>query len=420
MKEFNLIEHIKGNDTSKVVFLFNIGIEKYWFSDVPTITNNREDIVVNHLEEMMFMIAKSQDIVILRNSPRKEYVDYLIEHGYQIPKILCAALQDESKSVTELIMNDDVIISELKNISEVEQLYFVPYGVSQIEESFAKKCDLELIGGPSHICKKLSNKVFAREITEELGLRVTKGFVCNTIDGVLEKAEQLLSEEGKIIIKNPTGASGKGLWIIDSEQKLKIVSLVLKRLYTNNNSPDKWLVEKWENKKKDLNIQVYISKSGHINVFSIKEQLLDGTVYIGSLFPPDISSALIKQCEECGKQIGKKAFELGYNGILGIDSIITDNNELIPVIEINARFTLSTYMFFHNKKQLVFYKKVNLQKDYQEILTIVENEAFCYLAASIDREIVGDSGRGFFNLEANDTSELLQLYKSFSNKLEEL
>ena len=34
----------------------------------------------------------------------------------------------------------------------------------------------------------------------------------------------------------------------------------------------------------------------------------------------------------------------GYRGVVGVDSIIDINEQLIPIIEINARFTQVTYL----------------------------------------------------------------------------
>lgn len=59
----------------------------------------------------------------------------------------------------------------------------------------------------------------------------------------------------------------------------------------------------------------------------------------------------MQECKHCGEIIGARLFELGYRGGVGIDAMILENNELIPIIEINGRFTLSTYVSFVQEKK---------------------------------------------------------------------
>lgn len=37
-------------------------------------------------------------------------------------------------------------------------------------------------------------------------------------------------------------------------------------------------------------------------------------------------------------------YDEGYRGVVGVDSIIDENEQLIPIIELNARFTQVTYL----------------------------------------------------------------------------
>jgi len=39
-----------------------------------------------------------------------------------------------------------------------------------------------------------------------------------------------------------------------------------------------------------------------------------------------------------------RAYQHGYHGVLGIDSLIAKSGLIFPVVELNARFNLSTYV----------------------------------------------------------------------------
>lgn len=431
MTDFNLLKHIRGEDDSVVVWLFNIGIEKYWGQDISTVKSESDENIVNHMEEMNLLIAKKQDFLILRRQPDSDYIDMLEKKGFAIPNIILPSYEDEKIGISELVLNDSVLLERLKEIANSNpNVYFVPYGVSEIEERIALKTGLELIGGKNRISKMINNKMFAREMAEQLMFPVTEGQICHSLTEVKESSYSLLTKYGKIVIKYPTGASGKGLWVVEDERKLITTLKILERVCNKKNIPEEFVVERWYQKECDLNYQVYVCKDGSVEVFSIKEQLLNETVYIGSVIKPRLSEEIILQCKAYGEKIGKELFKYGYDGILGIDAMITKEGVLIPVIDINARFTLSTYVSFVSDEMsddqiLAFYHKVNLKEwdslgmIQQQLDSVTENKQFlCYVSATVKKECVGPYGRLFVLMYAKNVQELFAEYDKIISCLE--
>lgn len=412
INEFNLLDHIAGKTNEyTVIWLFNIGVEKFWNGDISTVKNLKEDIVVNHIEEICLLLTKVRDVLILRNNPNEKYLEEMKKRGFEIPMILTPQDQNESLGISELVLQDKFLLNQLKELSKNrKKVVFVPYGVSVLEEKIAQICQLEMIGGPSKISQKINNKFFARKVAEELHYSITQGTICDNLDELKEKGMAFLNVFEKVIIKQPCGASGKGLYIIDSERKLISVIQILKHISRKSEINQGWIVERWYEKQADINYQIYIGQSGLVKTFSVKEQLLDKTVYIGSIIPPRLSDSLVKKCEECGKQIGKLLYQNGYNGIVGIDAMVTKENDFIPIIEINARFTLSTYLSFldsyRNSKQILFfYEKIFIEENvnYQMILNELkkwneknpDQESFCCVSETVNGETVKKNGRLF-------------------------
>jgi len=350
--EFNLIQYLTSKrDQGIIIWLCNIGAEKYWSRLNVGVVDRSEDVIVNRVEEMNFLLCREQDVVILRKAPEEEYLHTLKEMGLSIPKILTLNTADMLTPVSELVLKDDVLLDKLKAIaSQNEEVYFVPYGITYLEEQIAEKVGLSLIGAPSQINALVNDKIFNREISLKLDFPVCKGRVCYCVDEMREEYAELTEKEPyfeKVIIKEPNGASGKGLYIIDSKEKLESNLRLIARL-SRGKSDSKWLVEGWYKKKADLNYQIYISPKGEVDTFSIKQQLLRDTVYIGSKIPSELDEYTLELYKEYGRKIGEYLFSIGYTGVAGIDSIITQNDVIIPIIEINGRFTLSTYISFLN------------------------------------------------------------------------
>ena len=351
---FDVINSLtKKKDNTRIVWLCNIGAEKYWNKLNMGISDKQEDIVVSHIEEMNLLLCRSQDVIILRESPDEEFLRTLIKLGFQIPRILIPNCSDEAKSISELILNDENIINILKDISnKCKETCFVTYAVTGFEEKIADLCNLKLIGAPSNINAKINNKIFNKAIAKQLKFNVCTGKICESIDEIREEYYNLTEKNknfNKVIIKEPCGASGKGLYIIDDKNKLEGILRLISRLARNIENPQ-WIVEGWYNKKTDVNYQIYISEDGNVNVFSIKEQILKDTIYIGSRIPCNVSSEKIEEYKKCGIDIGKYLFNIGFTGVAGVDSFITEEDGIIPIIEINCRFTLSTYLSFLEEK----------------------------------------------------------------------
>lgn len=349
-EEFNLIQYLTvQRDKGVMIWLCNIGAERYWSNMNTGVVDRNEDIIVNRIEEMNLLICREQDVIILRESPDKEYLDVLKKMGFSIPRILTPKNVDLLTPISELVLQDEELIAELKKIaSQNEEVYFSPYAVTYMEEKIAEKAGLKILGAPSEICSKINDKIFNREISEKLGFAVCQGKVCYTIDEIREEYKKLTENEpyfSKVIIKEPNGASGKGLYVISDKEKLESTLRIIAR-FARKRTDVKWLVEGWYDKKADLNYQIYIAPNGTVDVFSIKQQLLNDTVYIGSKIPPDLDEEVLNSYKQFGEKIGKYLFEIGYTGVAGVDSIISTEDVIIPIIEINGRFTLSTYISF--------------------------------------------------------------------------
>ncbi len=349
-KEFNLIRYLtEEKDKGIIIWLCNIGAEKYWNKLSAGVVDRNEDIPVNRIEEMNLLLCREQDILILRKKPDEAYLENLRSLGFSIPVILTPEEPDLLTPISELVVKDESLIKKLKLISEQNKnVYFVPYAVTYLEEEIAEKAGLQLIGAPAGINSRINDKIFNRKISEDLGFNVCKGRVCSTLDEIREVYRELTEKAPcfeKVIIKEPNGASGKGLYIIEDKDKLES-SLRLIARFARGKADPKWLVEGWYKTKLDINYQIYVSPCGEVDVFSVKQQLLRDTVYIGSVLPPRIDSELMASYREYGRVIGKYLYNIGFSGVAGIDSIVTEQDEIIPIIEINGRFTLSTYISF--------------------------------------------------------------------------
>ena len=143
-----------------ICWIFNIGVEKYWQKDNFEIKNIDEDKCVMSMEQIMLFIASEKDYVVLREMPDKDYLQKVMDlKGEKCPTILVPKENDYSKSITELILDDQDMLNKLRCYSGCNKMFLMPYGITFYEEKLSRLCNIQLIGTSSYIARKTNSKV---------------------------------------------------------------------------------------------------------------------------------------------------------------------------------------------------------------------------------------------------------------------
>jgi phosphoribosylaminoimidazole carboxylase (NCAIR synthetase) len=399
---FNLIARLtEERERGVIVWMLNIGAEKVWHPAPAGVTDRTEDRIVGRVEEMNLLLCRKQDVLVLRERPDPYYLSQLERLGFDIPRFLVPSAADPWTPIAELALRDAELLGELSELAEAEEdVVFVPYAVTPLEEEIARRCGLRLESASSGVHALVNDKIFNRRMAEELGYPVCEGRVCETAEEVRETFRELLPKYGKAIVKEPYGASGKGLYIVEDESKLSPVLARLTRSAKARPESARWLVEGWHDKQADINYQIYIAPDGRVDVFSIKRQLLRETVYIGSQMPADLSEEMLRQYRGYGDEIGRYLHGIGYTGVAGVDSIVTADGTIVPIVEINGRFTLSSYISFLGRvlgeDTRVFSRYFRFASgerlDYEALCAVLDREGLIYRPEEREGVLVYTSG----------------------------
>ena len=370
----SFLEELQNKHRTQIFcWLFNIGIEKEWYNSRFRVKNLAEERIVEHMEEILLLLTLKQDILLLRRKPDAGFLKELEKMGFEIPEIICPAKEDEERTITELILEDKRVFTELREKARGCNICLVPYGVTDKEEALAKSCDMKIMGSTSAVTHRANSKLYAKQLIERLCLGSPEGKVCVDSDEVCEAWNYLSKKFRRIVIKRPYGASGQGLYLTENFSDLQRVLHIMKRSGAEN---EKCIVEGWYEDKKDLNTQLYICEDGSVEILSVKEQILEDTVYRGAVFPVKLPEDRKDEYVKTMKAVGIELYRDGVRGIVGIDSVMTER-ELFPVIEINARFTLSTYLSilpiqFSNRYFCSMYYQISLSDDWNYTVLIKE------------------------------------------------
>ncbi|HEY6312467.1 MAG TPA: hypothetical protein VIY52_16925 [Streptosporangiaceae bacterium] len=323
------------------------------------------------MDELTLLIGETGDYVLLKDAPDDEYLAYLAELGLGLPSVLSPRSKHPGLTVTEDVLADPVLLSELSRLAAQGHL-LVPHGISETEERLARQAALLLAGPPARTCKRVNSKVYSRRLGEELGLRQPTGWACSDLTELEEAvaaATELLAAGHRVAFKDAFGVSGKGIVVVKDRHRLdQVHRMVVRNVMRSDSNQLSLVVEDWLDGCDDLNYQFTIGHDGSITFDFVKGAITRGGVHLGHRIPASLSRRQDATLADCALLIGSRMFAHGHFGVVGVDALIGPDEELYPIIEINARNNMSTYQA-RLQERFVEAGKVALAKPYQIKLT---------------------------------------------------
>jgi len=334
----------------RFVWLNNFEAERFWAPrnaiQLPKFSQPADMAIVNRLEEMGLFLAQYPDVLILREPSDKAFLAYLSDLGFDLPIMLTVDQADKVTPISEAILADEAVMGMLSELAMEEgACYLLPFAKTKMEEKISDQTGLKSLGPSAAICERVNSKIYSRKISNELGLRTIPGAECESIaslEGCFERFAAHLSERRSVVLKEAMGVSGKGLYVADTNAKLRQIIGLIKRKAKPEDEVA-FVMEVWVDKLKDINYQIFISPSGETRLLALKEIVTRDGVHLGHRFPADLTAAQMACYEEAAQAVGARLFEDGFKGLAGIDSIIDREGAVYPVLEINARLNMSSY-----------------------------------------------------------------------------
>ncbi|WP_254178740.1 preATP grasp domain-containing protein [Cytobacillus oceanisediminis] len=338
-------------ENTTVIWLPNFEVEAFWRSSdivsLPSFKNNISNKMTNSLSELGLLLARPKDIVILKKEPDPSFLAYLEELGWQRPIILIPSNVHEDLLLTESILNDDELLSKLKEKISGKPTLLYAHGTSLLEEELARRLNISLGNSNAELSAKINNKAYSRKLAENLGISQVKGGVAYTLDDLrhLFKEMKGILKEKPLVLKDGLGVSGKGLLVIENEERFNQIFNYL-HLTANKIKSYKteMVLEEWITRNKDLNYQFQVNKDASHKFLSIFEARVNKSTHLGHVHPHGCSLDTVETLQQTAKEISKKLAVEQYHGIVGVDAMIGEDGKLYPCIEINARLNMSTYL----------------------------------------------------------------------------
>jgi len=291
------------------------------------------------------LFARPHDTVATKSVPEKSFLTYLESLGWDFSQVQFVSPTISKKYTYNSIFFDSEVADCIKKYG-VE--YIDTYQNTIEEKKFSQRVDVPLYTNPK-IGSKYGTKSGFRKLAKLLNLPMTKGYPeLRSLNEVKGACFDLFKEGIEtIVIKIDEGVSGAGATKLtrtlfsswsEAEQDQHILTAISKIPQMNKESAV--IVEEWRNDiVSSPSIQLEIRPDGQVLIVSIHDQLLEGDEkwYVGCSYPPaTLTGSQEKQMRDGALLFADELVKKGYEGFLGLDTIITSEGDLYWV-EANIR-----------------------------------------------------------------------------------
>lgn len=394
---------------------------------------NTKSIILNS-DELFIFFGRKEDLLVLRNKPNADFICYLKTIGIELPQILVITSDDETKSISEEVLNEVCLINKLrdyvsKNAKNNIITNLIPFGVTKLEENLAQCISARLLSN-DNITSVFNCKLTLKNLLDQFDIPAPESIICNGIEALQNEGIEFIKQYGKVVVKKPYGASGSGVIRISDVEQFKRIIGYMRRF---NQHEGRIVIEKWYPAKVSYNHQ-YMILGGAIYQYAFSRQILhgNGTKIGGSIFDYEMKDCVIDEHSKLSRPIVEEIGKNGYQGLIGFDSIICDNEQLFPIVDINCRINLSTIFYeiftryFRNKYACFFYKEYILDKPISFDSLIGRMESSLYSCAkkegivilnftSLNINILHDrskTGRVFFAIISKNEQRAKEIYEN--------
>lgn len=326
---------------SKQFFCGVFNAEQYYkeekFASLPSFKDYSSEKLVLYSDEILFPLVDKDGWFITKAPINEIYREYLNTLGFVFKNYSSCEYEDiKCLNIYESLLNDQKFKHYIA--SEEDDLYFDTFSIINGEKEMCKEYGIFYDYPDFNIVKKVNSKIFSSQISSLMGINDYSKIIQSSDD--FDKFSKLYNQD--YLIKDPFGVSGKGIIRINNNSVRNSIYSFLRKQELNGKIVN-FVLEPFFNKLIDFSCQIYISKEGAVEILSVSEMKNDEFSFSGICAPSEKllkmidSSNYFKTIESVGRQMNLE----GYYGYACIDSMVLKDERIIPIVEINARKSMS-------------------------------------------------------------------------------
>ena len=296
------------------------------------------EALMNGIDGLTIAMAEENDILVTRTPLPEAYQRCWNENVCAIRYYGESAVSDSKKTIYELLQLDhgahDLLRSNrIVNYALIPETYDM-YAALVIP---AEEPPLPLV-------QLMNRKSFSNDLKYRLDLPL-KGVSVRSVEEYEREVPGMLKQYGTVLIKDSMGVSGKGILPIESQAMADRLAAHFRKQEGLGRTNFDFVLEPRVSRKTDFSCQFHIERSGTAVIDGYRKNEAKGYAYLGSGPLSEAETDLIQrsQYRDAILRIADEMAALGYFGYACADSMITEDNEVIPLLEINPRMSMARF-----------------------------------------------------------------------------
>ena len=304
--------------------------------------------VIERMDEMLFLLCEPGDRLLTARSIAEPLVDYLHQIGFAFTANAFNVLEEDEAARGEGKAGRSLFAYGEGHCSTSMLRDYVA-GANRLEawavlkesSEFAERLSITIELPSYDVVQTVNAKSYSSMMRDRLGLTNIATLVSNPDEFLA--AGYLMLKSGPFLIKDEYGVSGGGNLLVQSEAILQRLARHLEKQCLAGSSL-RFILEPLVSKQQDFSGRLFISSDGKISLLGIKEMKNNGFAFQAMQTPsPFLSQTLVQQRYfEIIHKVGEELFVDGYFGEACIDSMLLTSGDIEPIVEINARKSMSS------------------------------------------------------------------------------
>ncbi|GAA2257356.1 ATP-grasp domain-containing protein [Streptomyces amakusaensis] len=343
-----LKEALTGRRDARFVWLCNFEAENEWahrHRGLPAPRPPARGPLTQRMEELGALLAEPGDTLLLGTGLDPGYRRYAERAGLALPAelVVPAAPGASAADTSRAVLASPDALRRLRALAR-DGAYLMPMGNTALEERIAAETGLRPAVAGAGVTERVNSKIYSRRVTGALGLRTVPGQVCESVDELREALGRYDTARRPLIVKDAYGVSGRGLFVVDGPARAKrLLRMADQRARRIGDGALHAVVEHFLPKKADLAYQFVIDRRGRVRLDFVKEALIVQGVPGGHRMPAALDDGLHDELAKAAELLGRRLYEDGFFGVVGVDGLLGADGLLYPVLEINARLSMGSY-----------------------------------------------------------------------------
>lgn len=309
----------------------------------------RNDLLLQGMDGLAIVMAEDGDRLVTRVPLAPAYLHWWSETFCRV-KNISPDWNRQSEPAEQMtiyrILQKDSNMHELLKTGKLINYAAVP-DYYELCEALAIACTEP----PLSAVETVSRKSWTAALRNRLFLPPHS--VCVTSPAEYDRCvHAMLEKYGSVLIKDSMGVSGRGILPIDSVKTAERLSLQFHRQEEEGKKQFDFVLEPYLNKAMDFSCQFQIDPSGNLTIDGFQKNTGKGFGYRSScgLDASEQNRILSSDYLSTVSAIAKAMAEAGYFGYACIDSMITEEEIIIPLVEINPRMSMGRFNLALQKK----------------------------------------------------------------------